>query len=343
MEYPQTWLKLEKYTPYNVTTPEEKQKRWRPAKGGVSIGHFKITAGTMSCTVEREGVKFVLSNHHVLAPVNEGKEGEPILQPAPYDKGKDPEDRLAVLKEFVPIEADGKNLVDCALAQPVDPKDVSDEIVDIGFVKGVETAPTKGMKTRKSGRTTCLTEGEIVYPSAVVIVSYGKFRARFEDQIITTKMLEGGDSGSLLLTEDDKAVGLCFAGSESISVANKITHVMEKLNIKFPTPPKRYAPVQAQTKIKVAREARRPAVMGISTDKYEYVEGEEVKVTVNLADKETGEPIVGRRIEFLIDSKPIGSCTTDDKGLCLFRFLAPKPVNAETEFTITAIFKGDPL
>lgn len=51
--------------------------------------------------------------------------------------------------------------------------------------------------------------------TAAVNVTYGGGRtARFEDQIITGPMSEGGDSGSLLVDADElKAVGLLFAGS----------------------------------------------------------------------------------------------------------------------------------
>jgi len=46
--------------------------RFRPAPGGVSIGHYLITAGTFGCIVKKNGVKFILSNNHVLANSNEG-------------------------------------------------------------------------------------------------------------------------------------------------------------------------------------------------------------------------------------------------------------------------------
>jgi hypothetical protein len=56
--------------------------RWRPAPGGVSIGHIDVTAGTLGCLVERNGEVFILSNNHVLANANLGKVGDPIPQPS---------------------------------------------------------------------------------------------------------------------------------------------------------------------------------------------------------------------------------------------------------------------
>ena len=48
-------------------------------------------------------------------------------------------------------------------------------------------------------------------------------------------MSAGGDSGSLLLNSSNHfAVGLLFAGSGEITVHNKISNVMNALNISFP-------------------------------------------------------------------------------------------------------------
>src|SRR3989338_2088245 len=43
--------------------------RARPARGGASIGHYKITAGTLGCLVrdKKSGKTLILSNNHVLA------------------------------------------------------------------------------------------------------------------------------------------------------------------------------------------------------------------------------------------------------------------------------------
>jgi hypothetical protein len=58
--------------------------RWRPVvPPGTSVGHYRITAGTFGCLVRRGGDVFILSNNHVLADVNDGQEGDAILQPGP--------------------------------------------------------------------------------------------------------------------------------------------------------------------------------------------------------------------------------------------------------------------
>src|ERR1039458_303938 len=59
------------------------QERNRPLRIGGSVGHYKITAGTLGCFVLPlgGGALHILSNNHVLADENHGKAGDAILQP----------------------------------------------------------------------------------------------------------------------------------------------------------------------------------------------------------------------------------------------------------------------
>lgn len=79
--------------------------RFRPIPCGVSIGHYKITAGTLGTLVTdtQTGEKLILSNNHVLANSNDGLVGDPILQPGPIDGGQNPGDIVARLERFVQI------------------------------------------------------------------------------------------------------------------------------------------------------------------------------------------------------------------------------------------------
>jgi hypothetical protein len=70
--------------------------RFRPAPGGVSVGHVAITAGTLGCWVTKNGQKVILSNNHVLANSNDAEIGDPILQPGPFDGGNFPQDTLQI-------------------------------------------------------------------------------------------------------------------------------------------------------------------------------------------------------------------------------------------------------
>jgi hypothetical protein len=245
--------------------------RYRPAPGGVSIGHYKITAGTFGSVVRdrASGTRLILSNNHVLANSNDAVIGDPILQPGPYDGGSMPNDQIARLERFCPIEftvspgvcsiaslyagignavasmvgsshrvqvyqarPQAVNQVDGAVARPLNDGDILDEIMGIGEVSGTLPA-TLGMPVRKSGRTTGFTTGEITLLDATVDVSYGAGRvARFENQLVAGAMSEGGDSGSLLVAGDSlQAVGLLFAGSTETTIFNPIQAVLDCLDI----------------------------------------------------------------------------------------------------------------
>jgi len=86
----------------------------------------------------------------------------------------------------------------------------------------------------KTGRTTNFSTGTILSINATVDVSYGNgLVARFANQIVTTVMTAGGDSGSLLCDTSKNVVGLIFAGSSTTSVANKIANVQSLLGIRL--------------------------------------------------------------------------------------------------------------
>ncbi len=241
--------------PQDATT-QTLTHRLRPAEGGYSVGHINITAGTIATCVydmlpgastspPTHGVGipstyYILSNNHVLANSNAGLPGDPILQPGPFDGGVDPADRIATLSRFIPITFDPpvpralhRNLVDAAVAAGQF-HDLNREIYWIGHVRGwrLKANVTVGTVVQKTGRTTNYTTGRITVVNATVDVGYGGGRVgRFVDQIITTNMSAGGDSGSLVTTLDDVAVGLLFAGSSVAMIANQIENVRALLRV----------------------------------------------------------------------------------------------------------------
>ncbi|NTV67997.1 MAG: hypothetical protein HGB06_10040 [Chlorobaculum sp.] len=241
--------------------------KFRPAPGGVSIGHFEITAGTLGCLVRKNGEVFILSNNHVLANCNDATIGDAILQPGPYDGGMNPADKIAELTEFVPIIYNGsssacpianaiadvcnllaavtgsdtrlqavttqaaENLIDAALARPLTPADMQNEILGIGAIAGTAEG-TLGMAVKKSGRTTGLTTGVIEQIDVTANVSYGSDRvAQFRDQLMTGPMSQGGDSGSAVLDNSNNLVGLLFAGSDQTTIINRIQNVFGILGV----------------------------------------------------------------------------------------------------------------
>lgn len=217
----------------------DRKAKWRPAPGGVSIGHHLITTGTLGSRVydaySRE--RLILSNCHVLAAADSDQTpranvGDPILQPGPYDGGVVETDQIASLLRWVKLKEGKANVVDCALARPLADEDLLDEILNVGSVT-TWTDPITGMPVKKSGRTTSLETGIIMDINATITVDYGIFGISFQDQIITGNMAKGGDSGSLLVDDVGNAVGLLFAGSSTLTAHNKIANVMNALGISF--------------------------------------------------------------------------------------------------------------
>src|SRR4051812_17950231 len=85
---------------------QDPKGRFRPTiPPGVSIGHFKVTAGTFGYLVtdKTTGEKLILSNNHVLANSNDSVIGDAILQPGAIDGGQNPGDIIATLHRFIPL------------------------------------------------------------------------------------------------------------------------------------------------------------------------------------------------------------------------------------------------
>src|SRR3989338_7569555 len=210
------------------------RQRSRPARGGASIGHYKITAGTLGCLVKdkKTGKTMILSNNHVLANSNEAKKGDAIIQPGAADGGKVKKDKIAELERFVKIGFGKKaNTVDAAVARPLNDKDVSLEISSIGIPKGTVKGRV-GLVVQKTGRATAHTLGEIQDINATVKMDYDGQTGLFRNQIMTSAMSQGGDSGSLVLDQKRRAVGLLFAGSDLVTICNPIVEVFKQLDIK---------------------------------------------------------------------------------------------------------------
>lgn len=199
------------------------QSRQRPLIIGCSVGHFRITAGTLGCFVKvKSGAARILSNNHVLADENAGKKKDAVIQPGQFDGGKKGADTIGALDRFVRLKKTAANLVDCALATVKDgvEHDLT-ELAGLGKLAGVSNAPVgKGMGVHKVGRTTGTTSGRITaFELDNVVVGYDIGNLRFNGQIEIEgagagPFSQGGDSGSLIVDDDRKAVALLFAGGD---------------------------------------------------------------------------------------------------------------------------------
>ncbi|MFI5459097.1 MAG: hypothetical protein ACHRXM_27020 [Isosphaerales bacterium] len=225
------------------------QKKHRPLRIGSSIGHYKITAGTLGGFVRSryDGSVLILSNNHVLANENKGKKGEPILQPGIHDGGIDPDDKAGELLRFVRLKREGANLVDCAVAT-IEPGITFDPrtITGVGKLAGLGDAIlTEDDAVSKVGRTTGKTEGRVTaFELDDVIVRFDRGLLCFNGQIEIEGADDGppfslgGDSGALIVGADLCAVALLFAGSDQggadgkgLTYANPLRTVLDALKV----------------------------------------------------------------------------------------------------------------
>ncbi len=218
--------------------------RVRPAMPGCGVGHPKVTVGTFGCLVkkntDKKGRLYILSNSHVLANQGVASVGDDILQPGRADGGKQPKDVIATLDDWVPFVFSGTgfpNLVDAAIAKVRRKNSVIKTIRILGIQPaGVSKTLRRGMDVKKVGRTTDFTTGVIRDINYRLALTYkrpggGSGRAGLRDQVLCTRYTAGGDSGSAVLNNRDRIVGLHFAGSPSTSIFNRISHVFQALDI----------------------------------------------------------------------------------------------------------------
>lgn len=226
------------------------QQRQLPLRAGLSVGHFKVTAGTLGTFVRPRGggPLAMLSNNHVLANENRAEAGDTILQPGAHDGGEDPDDAVAALGDFVKLKKLGPNLVDAACAKVNDGIECDPlKLTGHGKLKGVgDVFVDEGIRVTKIGRTTGATRGRVTaFELDNVGVEFGIGSIRFNQQIEVEgegdgPFSDGGDSGSLIFGEDKRGVALLFAGSDQggangqgFTYANPLPAVLAALKIEL--------------------------------------------------------------------------------------------------------------
>jgi len=221
------------------------RKEVRPLAPGYSVGHRRVTAGSIGAFVTRsDGYLYVLSNNHVLANTNRGKKNDVILQPGKLDGGRHPKHLIGWLEHFQELAAVG-NTIDAALASVSDELDYEVSYNGVDLV-GVADAVDVKERVWKVGRTTGHTTGHVTaFDVDNVEVDYsdegdGSLVYSFDSQIeikgtAGKHFSRGGDSGSLILNADNHAVGLLFAGADEtrITYANPIRLVLNAFGAKL--------------------------------------------------------------------------------------------------------------
>jgi hypothetical protein len=231
------------------------QSHHMPLLIGSSVGHHLITAGSIGCFVRDRvaGATYILSNNHVLANEDNAKVGDAILQPGRYDGGRNPQDIVATLTNAVKLKLKSPNRVDCAIAAltdgvAMDPRRLrgilgSEADGELGELCADDVLD-EGLIVRKVGRTTGATVGRITaFEVDNVVVNYGVGNLRFDGQIeiegtTASPFSDGGDSGSIIVTDKLCAIALLFAGSETggenghgLTFANPLSAVLTALKV----------------------------------------------------------------------------------------------------------------
>lgn len=216
---------------------------------GAQVGNnLDVTAtscylGTAGTLVTDGTNDYILSNSHVLAREGEGAVGEDILHNLPSLCNPNAI-HVGELAADIPLRFGRRNtnLVDAAIARitgnVVPATDNAGRVLHIGNdfadaygVTNMPIDPAVGLGVKKSGRTTGLTSSNISTIGANVVVRYNGGRAYFTNQFVVSGagFSAGGDSGSLIVTNDSdaKPVGLLFAGSSTSTIGNPINEVLD--------------------------------------------------------------------------------------------------------------------
>lgn len=209
---------------------------------GASVSHYLRSAGTLGFFARRtsDGVVGIVSNNHVLALCDRGRENDEIVHPGAFDHGIRPDNVIAYLTRGYPRLDVPQPIVDCAFARlregiPYDP---------VTIAAGLKLDPDpvilyEQRDVMKCGRTTGLTHGRIaVFALDNVEIDYGFRVGRFNQQIEIepvgdTPFSKPGDSGSLVVNPEGHPVGLSFAGTTNCltSYANSIENVLRSLGV----------------------------------------------------------------------------------------------------------------
>jgi hypothetical protein len=233
-----------------VARPPWYRANTRPLLLGASVGHLRVTAGTIGGFVRRGSAICLLSNNHVLANEDRASAGDWVIQRGALDGGRRPPDHVARLRRWIRLRRNGANVVDAALA--VIEAGIEHDPAMLRGLVGRRNRRLAGLGPEfldegtivyKVGRTTGATRGRVTaFDLDNLVVNFDIGNLRFDGQIEIESagarpFSDGGDSGSLIVDAEMRAVALLFAGSEfggrknlGLTYANPIHRVLRDLH-----------------------------------------------------------------------------------------------------------------
>lgn len=222
-----------------IPNPMEPSGSIQPGSSIGSCACENSSTGTLGAILKNSaGRLYGLSCYHVLVKSCKHT-NDPIVHPslldAPYRVIP-----IGLLSNGVNPEPDSMNSIDAGVVL-LENVSVTPQMMYIGGPSGTGEASV-GMTVQKFGRTTTYSSGTVTTSEGDFKVWSERFQAylTFSDQIAiqsrdTNPFSAAGDSGALVLDGNRQAVGLLFAGGDTLSIANHFSRVLQALDLALVT------------------------------------------------------------------------------------------------------------
>jgi hypothetical protein len=190
--------------------------------------------GTFGCLVRDPvpgGATYMLTAAHVIASSGLADEGEGVFQPRhPRQLGT-----LSSWGKIAFTDTGFPNLFDAAIAV-VDPEKVSPTVHLVGRPTGASSNVSVGMRVQKCGATSVHTWSTVLDSHFSCRFDYtlpgGKVRrAGFQRQVLCRPFTKPGDSGSAVLDEDLKVLGLVVGATKEGTVFSPIGPILTRFGV----------------------------------------------------------------------------------------------------------------
>ena len=220
---------------------------------GGSIGHYKITAGTLGGFVEDNSNYYMMSNNHVFANSNQCFGGDPIVQPGPADSRDKTPTTVGYLDRWFPLSKRNRDNVDVAIATFSDDVEFFNpwDYTGVGRIKKTHVTDRMSVtRVIKRGRTTGVRRGRVsAFELDGIRIDYGTRTdpaiINFDGQIEIVGSSRSrafsapGDSGSFIIDQDTMQVyALLYAGGRDANgidrtIANFIPDAFKAMKVKL--------------------------------------------------------------------------------------------------------------
>lgn len=219
--------------------------KMRPYPQGSSIGHQNVSAGTAG-RIMYKSQKYIVdgeekiypvpvqySNNHVLTDESSISDGDVILQPGKADGSEKKDEYIVGTKiDYIDLDLNDSNLVDGAWFEIDNFSVASSWHPESGVSTDTDTVAEGDIVHKLNTRTSDGAEGEVLSDSVVIDVEFPQGVITFEDQILVDSISKPGDSGSTVYKKQNKKdVGTLFAGSNEVTVVNKIDNILDQTGL----------------------------------------------------------------------------------------------------------------